>query len=302
VGGSFGLFFLRRTAALALTVVLAPTIVWTVFNGLRGTGGQPIYDVALDYVVATYWHFDLGTSPAYYGGSVAEVVEYTLPADLAMVGGGLAAGLLMGTLAGLACAAWPGSMLSRALQIVGALVMSAPPYWLGFLVLVWFAPGTGYVLEIPFVSGLMDYDEAEYGLLGWVKALWMPWVLVGLPLAAAVMRMVVLTLRDAAGEEYLRTARAKGISDRRVLFRHALPLAVAPVAALTAATMPLLVTNVALMESAFNIPGLYREIQSVYSNADLPLIQAMVIETTILIVVANMLADLIQARLDPRVR
>ena len=301
MGGSFGLFFLRRTAALALTVVLAPTIVWTVFNGLRGTGGQPIYDVALDYVVATYWHFDLGTSPAYYGGSVAEVVEYTLPADLAMVGGGLAAGLLMGTLAGLACAAWPGSMLSRALQIVGALVMSAPPYWLGFLVLVWFAPGTGYVLEIPFVSGLMDYDDAEYGLLGWVKALWMPWVLVGLPLAAAVMRMVVLTLRDAAGEEYLRTARAKGISDRRV-FRHALPLAVAPVAALTAATMPLLVTNVALMESAFNIPGLYREIQSVYSNADLPLIQAMVIETTILIVMANMLADLIQARLDPRVR
>jgi peptide/nickel transport system permease protein len=193
-------------------------------------------------------------------------------------------------------------MISRALQIVGALVMSAPPYWLGFLVLVWFAPGTGYVLEIPFVSGLMDFDDAEYGLLGWVKALWMPWVLVGLPLAAAVMRMVVLTLRDAAGEEYLRTARAKGLSDRRVLYRHELPLAVAPVAALTAATMPLLVTNVALMESAFNIPGLYREIRSVYSNADLPLIQAMVIETTILIVVANTLADLIQARLDPRVR
>jgi peptide/nickel transport system permease protein len=158
------------------------------------------------------------------------------------------------------------------------------------------------VLEIPFVSGLMDYQDGEYGLLGWVKALWIPWLLVGLPLAAAVMRMVVLTLRDAAGEEFLRTARAKGISDRRVLFRHSLPLTVAPVAALTAATMPLLVTNVALMESAFNIPGLYREIRSVYSNADLPLIQAMVIETTILIVVANTLADLIQARLDPRVR
>lgn len=302
MGGSFGLFFVRRMAALALTVVLAPTVVWVVFNGLRGTGGQPLYDVALDYVVTTYWHFDLGTSPAYYGGSVSEVVKYTLPADLAMIGGGLAAGLAMGTLAGLACAAWPGSMISRALQIVGALVMSSPPYWFGFLVLIWFAPGTGYVLQIPFVSGLMDLDEGEYGLLGWLKALWIPCLLVGLPLAASVMRMVVLTLRDAAGEEFLRTAQAKGLSDRRVLLRHALPLAVAPVAALTAATMPLLVTNVALMESAFNIPGLYREIRSVYSNADLPLIQAMVIETTILIVVANTLADLIQARLDPRVR
>jgi ABC-type dipeptide/oligopeptide/nickel transport system permease component len=127
-------------------------------------------------------------------------------------------------------------------------------------------------------------------------------VLVGLPLAAGVMRMIVVTLRDAAGEEFLRTARAKGLSERRVLRRHALPLAVAPVAALTAATMPILVTNIALMESAFNIPGLFREIRSVYSFADLPLIQAMVIETTILIVAANTFADLIQARLDPRVR
>jgi peptide/nickel transport system permease protein len=302
VGGSFGLFMVRRLAALALTVVLAPTIVWVVFNGLRGTGGQPLYDVAWDYVVTTYWQLDLGSSPAYYGGKVSEVVEYTLPADLAMLLGGLAAGIGMGTAAGLACAAWPGSIVSRAVQLVGALVMSSPPYWLGFLVLIWFAPGTGYVLEIPFVSGLMDYDEAEFGLLGWVKALWMPCLLVGLPLAAAVMRMIVITLRDAAGEEFMRTARAKGLSERRVLGLHALPLAVAPVAALTAATMPLLVTNIALMESAFNIPGLYREIRSVYSNADLPLIQAMVIETTILIVVANTLADLVQARLDPRVR
>jgi peptide/nickel transport system permease protein len=302
VGGSFGLFALRRFGALALTIVLAPTVTWVVFNGLRGTGGQPLYDVAWDYVVTTYWHFDLGTSPAYYGGKVSEVVKYTLPADLAMVGGGIAAGIGMGTAAGLACIAWPGSIVSRALQMVGALVLSTPPYWLGFLVLIWFAPGTGYVLEIPFVSGLMDYEEAEYGLLGWVKALWMPWVLVGLPLAAAVMRMIVVTLREAAGEEFLRTARAKGLSDRRVLSRHALPLAIAPVATLTAATMPLLVTNIALMESAFNIPGLYREIRSIYSNADLPLIQAMVIETTVLIVVANTVADLIQARVDPRVR
>ena len=79
-------------------------------------------------------------------------------------------------------------------------------------------------------------------------------------------------------------------------------MAIAPVAALVGASMPLLITNIALIESAFNIPGLYREIRSVYSNTDLPLIQAMVIETTILIVLANTFADLIQARVDPRVR
>jgi peptide/nickel transport system permease protein len=116
------------------------------------------------------------------------------------------------------------------------------------------------------------------------------------------MRMTVVTLRDAVGEDFIRTAHAKSVPAHRVLRRHAFPLAVAPVAALTAASMPLLITNIALMESAFNIPGLDREISSVYSNADLPLIQAMVIETTILIVLANLAADLLQARVDPRVR
>jgi peptide/nickel transport system permease protein len=291
----------RKLGALALTIVLAPTVVWTVFNGLRGTGGQPLYDVAADYVVATYWHFDLGSSSAYYGGKVSSVVAYTLPADLALVVGGIAAGIAMGTAAGLACAAWPGSFLSRGLNVVGAFVLSTPPYWLGFMVLIFFAPGTGYVLEVPFVSGLMDYRDATHDFLGWLKALWVPWILVGLPLAAAVMRMVVLTLRDAVGEDFVRTARAKGLSERRVLRRHALPLAIAPVAALVGASMPLLITNIALVESAFNIPGLYREIRSVYSTADLPLIQAMVLETTVLIVLANIAADLIQARVDPRV-
>ena len=302
MGGSFSWFMTRKLVALAVTVVLAPTVVWTVFNGLRGTGGQPLYDVAADYVVATYWHFDLGTSPAYYGGKVSSVVAYTLPADVALVVGGITAGLVMGTAAGVACIAWPRSMTSRALQFAGAFVLSTPPYWLGFMVLLFFAPGTGYILEVPFVSGLMDYRDATHDFLGWLKALWVPWILVGLPLAAGVMRMTVITLRDTAGEDFVRTARAKGVRGRRVLIRHSLPLAIAPVAALVGASMPLLITNIALVESAFNIPGLYREIRSVYSTADLPLIQAMVIETTILIVVANTAADLIQARVDPRVR
>jgi ABC-type dipeptide/oligopeptide/nickel transport system permease component len=100
----------------------------------------------------------------------------------------------------------------------------------------------------------------------------------------------------------VRTARAKGLTPARVLRRHALPIALAPVAAFTGATMPLLITNVALMESAFNIPGIYREIRSIGSFADYPLLQGMIIETTVIIVVANMIADAIQARLDPTVR
>jgi peptide/nickel transport system permease protein len=302
VGGSFSWFFARRIVALALTVVLAPTFAWTVFTGLSGSGGQSLPGVALDYVVKTYWHFDLGRSSAYSDDTIAAVVIGSLPADLGLVIGGVCAGVVIGVAGGLVVAMRPGSVRARGLEFGTAFVLSSPPYWFGFLVLIFFAPGTGYVLEVPFVSGLMDYVEPSKDPLGWVKAMWMPWILIGLPLAAGVLRITAATLRDIAGEEFLRTARAKGLSHGTVMRRHALPLAIAPVAALTGANMAMLVTNVALMESAFNIPGIYREIRSVYSFADLPMIQGMVIETTVLIVVANTLADLIQARVDPRLR
>jgi peptide/nickel transport system permease protein len=292
----------RRLVALAVTVVLAPTLVWTVFNGLRGTGGQSLPGVAGDYLVATYWHFDLGQSSAYSDSGIRDVMIGALPADLGLVLGGVFFGVVLGMAGGLIVASRPGSIRARGVEVGGAVVMSSPPYWFGFAVLILFAPGTGEIAKLPFVSGLMDYDELAGTPWGYIKALWMPSLLVGLPLAAAVLRMTSVTLRDAAGEEFLRTARAQGLREGRVMRRPALPLAIAPIAALTGANMALLVTNVALVESAFNIPGIYREIRSVYSFADLPMIQAMVIETTVLIVVANTLADLIQAAVDPRLR
>jgi peptide/nickel transport system permease protein len=302
VAGSWWWFAGRKVAALALTIVLAPTIVWTVFNGLRGTGGQPLPDVALDYVVQTYWHFDLGRSSAYADDTIADVMISALPADLGLVVGSTVVGIALGMVGGLVVASHPRSKRARAVELVTAMVLSTPPYWFAFMVLIFFASGTGYILELPFVSGLMDYVDFRDDPLGWLKAMWMPWVVIGLPLAAAVLRMTAATLRETAGEEFLRTARAKGVSEKRVIRRHALPLAIAPVAALTGANMALLITNVALVESAFNIPGIYRYIRTVYSFADLPMIQAMVIETTVLIAVANMLADLVQGWLDPRLR
>lgn len=299
---TFAGFVSRKLAALALTVVLAPTLAWTVFTTLNGSADESLVPTAADYVVTTFWHLDLGRSVSYGDLPVSTIVWWSLPADLSMVLGALACGIAMGVLGGVIAVTWPRSAPVRALELATAFVLSSPPYWLGFMVLIFFAPGTGYLLEVPFVSGLMAYVPLTEDPLGWLKAMWMPWVLAGLPLAAGVLRITAATLREAAGEEFLRTARAKGLRERTVMRRHALPLAVGPIAALTGANMALLITNVALMESAFNIPGIYREIRSVFSYADLPLIQGMIIETTFLIVIANMLADLVQARVDPRVR
>jgi peptide/nickel transport system permease protein len=294
-------FLARRLATLIATVVLAPTVAYTVFFGLSGRMDQPAPAFAWDYAVTTFWHLDLGVS-GIYQEPVGTVLWWSLRADLAMVLGGIAAGLALGLAGGVLCATRPGTLATRAAHGFTAFILSSPPYWLGFMVLVFFAPGTGYVLELPFVSALADYQEIHGSPLAWLKALWLPWLLVGLPLAAAVLRMTESALGDAFGEDFLRTARAKGLSERRVVRRHALPLALAPVAALTGANMALLITNVALVESAFNIPGIYREIRGIASFSDWPLLQGMIIETTVIIVVANMLADAVQARLDPRVR
>ena len=300
--GSVAWFVARRLTALVITIVLAPTVTYTVFTGLSGADPRFPLAVAGDYVVTTFWHFDLGLSTAYNGETVASVLWWSLPADVAMVAGGVACGVALGVAGGFYAALRPRSLGARTLQGAVAFVLASPPYWLGFMVLIFFASGTGYVLELPFISGVRDYQPLTEDPLAWLKSLWMPWLLVGLPLAAAVLRMTEATLRDVQAEDFLRTARAKGLRESQVLRRHALPLAAAPVAALTGANMAILLTNVALMESAFNIPGIFREIRTVYSFADFPLIQAMVIEATALIVIANTLADALQARLDPRVR
>jgi peptide/nickel transport system permease protein len=292
----------RRFVALAATVVVAPTVATTIFSWLSGRlGGQTAFGYAWDYLVQTYWRFDLGISST-YRTSVATVIRDTLPSDLAMVVGGVAAGLGLGLAGGLLCAIRPGSLFARAAHGLVLFVLSSPPYWLGFMALILFAPGTGYLLQIPFVSALGEYVPLTRDPLHWLQSLWLPWLMVGLPLAAAVLRMTEVAIRDALGEDYLRTARAKGLSDARVIRRHAFPMAVAPVAALTGVNMAIVITNVALMESAFNIPGIYREIRQIASFGDWPLLQGMIIETTAIIVLANMAADAVQARLDPSVR
>jgi peptide/nickel transport system permease protein len=292
----------RRFVALAATVVIAPTVATTVFSWLSDRlADQSAFGYAWDYLVQTFWHFDLGFSST-YETSVASVIWDTLPSDLAMVVGGIATGLALGLAGGLLCAIRPGSPFARATHGLVLFVLSSPPYWLGLMALIFFAPGTGYVVQLPFLSGLGEYTPFTRDPLHWLQSLWLPWLMVGLPLAAAVLRMTEVSIREALGEDYLRTARAKGLSNARVIRRHAFPLAVAPVAALTGVNMAIVITNVALMESAFNIPGIYREIRQIASFSDWPLLQGMIIETTVIIVLANMVADGVQARLDPAVR
>jgi peptide/nickel transport system permease protein len=291
----------RRLVALAATVVIAPTLAFVVFNGLAGKLYESLPASAWDYVVKTFWHRDLGISGRFQE-PMWDVIAWTLPVDLALVVGGMLLGMGLGLAGGLLAAAHSGRPLGRGLHGLSVFLLCCPPYWLAFMLLIFFAPGVGKVLQVPFLSKPNLGVHDPHSFVGWLHLLWMPCLLVALPLATQVFRMTLVSVRDVQGQEFLRTARAKGLSERRVLVRHILPVALTPIAALTAANVALVVTNVTLMEAAYNLPGLYGEIKNLSGIEDTDTMQALIIETTVLIVVANMLADLVHARLDPRVR
>ena len=299
--GKLPLIVARRVVALAATVVIAPTFAYVVFGALADRLGQPAPAAAWDYVVTTFWHFDLGVSGR-FNGPMNDVVAWTFPLDVTMVFGSLLLGMGLGVAAGLVAVARSGTLVGRGLQGLAVVLLCCPPYFLPFMLLVLFAPGVAMLVEVPFFSRPNLYRDEPHTFLGWLHMLWLPMLVVALPVAAQVLRMMVVSVRDVSDESFIGTARAKGLSEGRVLRRHVLPLVLAPVVTLTTANVALMVTNVTLVESAWNLPGLYRELRDVASLQDTDTVQVLILQTTFFIVIANTLADAVQARLDPTVR
>jgi peptide/nickel transport system permease protein len=309
VNGSLPAFLARRLALLALTMVLVPSLSFLMFTVIQGAQAGPV-DVLrqlVDYLAAVFLQGDLGGDHFRSGTFVRtrgalEVVRQGFLIDCALVVGAIGFAAVAGLLAGKLQATRRRSARSRAVTVLIALALASPVYFVALMVLLLFAPGLGSVAEVPFVSSLGGYRDPGSDLVGFVRSMWLPCVIAGAPLAAGCARMAAATLGATLADDYVRTARAKGVRERNVIWRHALPTAAAPVVALIAVNMNLLLTNIALIEAVFNIPGAFRFIERALTNHDVDLVQALVVEATFFIVVANFLADAIQGTLDPRVR
>jgi peptide/nickel transport system permease protein len=309
VQSSLPAYLLRRLGLMVFTVLAVPSLSFVMFTLIQGDVDGPLelLEELGAYLAATFVHFDFGDEAFTSGtfnrtrGALEVVTEGMVP-DIQLVFGALLCGVLGGLAAGTLLAVTPRSLLGRALAVAVAFVLSVPVYWLGFVALILFSPGFGTLLHVPFLSGVGGYVPISEDPLAWLRAMWLPCVIAGAPLAAACARMAAGTLRTVLADDALRTARAKGATEGRVLRRHAIPLAAPPVIALVGVNMNLLVTNVALMEAVFNIPGSFRFIERALVNRDVDLAQALVVEATVLIVLANFLADAVHAWIDPRAR
>jgi peptide/nickel transport system permease protein len=309
MNGSLPVTISKRLVALAATVVLAPTVTYAIFGGLSGTLGEPLPTAVWHYVVRTFWHLDLGRS-ATYQGPMSDVLRWALPMDLALIGGGILCGIALGVFGGVTVVARRGTRTAAALQVASAVLLASPPYLLGFALLILFAPGTGYLLQIPFFSKAEIYGETPTTVLGWLRELWLPWLLVGLPLAAQVLRMTASGVREALTEDFVRTATAKGVSPARVLRRHAGPPSYAATVSFVGVSVPLLVTNMVLVERVLSVPGFFRYTWRAIGHfrfnevalPDYTMLCALTLWATVLIIVLGLLADAVLGRIDPRVR
>jgi peptide/nickel transport system permease protein len=138
--------------------------------------------------------------------------------------------------------------------------------------------------------------------LQWARDLILPWLTLALITAATYARLSRSSLLETLGEDYIRTARAKGLSERRIVYRHALRAAITPIVTQFGIDLATVLGGAIITETVFGLPGLGQNVVSAIGREDLPVIQGIVLVAAAFIVVANIVVDALYAVVDPRVR
>jgi peptide/nickel transport system permease protein len=242
---------------------------------------------------------DFGTSIFQNNEPVRGIIVDRLPATVYLVAGAVVLWISIAIPVGVISAVKRRSLLDRTTMITSLAFISAPVFWLGLVALYLFADDIGVV---PIFPGIGSYNTAT-GLLAKGWTLLLPWIVLALATAAIYARYVRSQMIDVMSEDYIRTARAKGLPEGTVIRRHALRSAITPVVTLLGLDVGVLLAgNAILTESVFNIPGVGRELVTAIGNSDYELIQGIVLFGAFFIVIFNLIVDIAYAYLDPRVR
>jgi peptide/nickel transport system permease protein len=261
---------------------------------------KPVYTQFWIYFKNLVLHFNLGYS--YYSSeSVTSLILNRLPATISLTVGSVIIWLAMGIPVGIISAIKRRSILDRTTMGVSLIFVSAPVYWLGLLCLFLFASDIGQ-FPIPFLHGAGSYTGITNNPLDWFQSLLMPWFVLAATSAAIYARLVRGSLIDVMGEDYIRTARAKGLPENRVVFKHGLRSAMTPLVTVLGLDVAILLGGAVLVETVFDIPGIGRLNYDAITHSDFPIVQGTVLLAALFIVVANIVVDILYAYLDPRVR
>jgi peptide/nickel transport system permease protein len=259
---------------------------------------QPWYVQFWRYMKALVLHFDLGRSYHYNVPVKHEIFAHIGP-TAALALGAAVVWILSGVAVGTISAVRRGKLVDR-VAMGGALVaISAPVYWLGLVALYLLASDIGKFHVFP---GAGSYTPLADDPWAWFTSLILPWLVLAASFSAFYARLLRGNLIDTMSEDYIRTARAKGLTERRVVMRHGLRSAITPVVTAAGLDIGILLGGAILTETVFNIPGIGRLAYDSIQSGDLPMIQGTVLIGAFFIVFANLIVDVLYAFLDPRVR
>jgi peptide/nickel transport system permease protein len=259
---------------------------------------QPVYTQFYDYMKGVVLHFDLGYS-FYSHAPVKSLIAERLPATVSLAAGAIVIWLLVGLSVGVVSAVRRRTLLDRASMGTALVFISAPEYWLGLLALFLFASDIGKLAVFP---GAGSYVALSADPAKWFTSLILPWLVLAASFAAVYARLLRGSLIAVLGEDHIRTARAKGLTERRVVMRHGVRSAITPIVTVLGLDIGTLLGGALLIEVVFNIPGVGRLNYDAITHADFPIVQGTVLLAALFIVVANLLVDISYAFLDPRVR
>jgi peptide/nickel transport system permease protein len=259
---------------------------------------EPFYVQYWLYIKALIFHFDFGRS---YQNQV-DVRPYIfsrMPATMSLALGAAVVWLLIGIPIGIIAAVKRGTWVEKAVMGAALVAISAPVYWLGLVSIYLFSTDIG---KIPVFDATGNYAELWENPSQWFSSLILPWLVLATAFAAIYARFMRSNLVDVLDEDYIRTARAKGLKERRVVMRHGVRSAITPIITIFGLDLGILFGGAILTETVFNIPGIGRTAFDAIQKSDLPIVQGTVLIGAMAIILFNLVVDILYAFIDPRVR
>ncbi len=240
-----------------------------------------------------FWRFlshalqgDLGESIR-TGRPVAQEITERFPYTLRIALGGIVLATLLGLVVGVTAAVYHNRRWDNLIMVLTLVAVSTPSYWLALMLMLVFSLGLGLVPSIG-VGTPMHYV--------------LPIVTLGTQSAGLIARMTRSTMLEVLRQEYIRTARAKGLVERSVIYKHALRNTLIPIVSLIGLRFGGLLAGTVLVESVFAVPGMGRMIVEAVLNRDFPMIQGAVLVVATVYVLTNLMVDLVYGIVDPRLR
>jgi peptide/nickel transport system permease protein len=276
---------------------LNPTITAQDIERIKHIFGldQPIH---IQYLKWAYGIFTGNWGFTFFGGRPdLQVILERFPATFLLMGSGMSLAIIIGMLIGILGAVRRYSIFDY-LATTGAMVaLSFPTFWFGLMTIFIFSLKLGWL-----PSGGMYTLGGEEGILDLLRHLILPTVVLALVLVAQWSRYSRSSFLEVIHQDYIRTAKSKGLSGGRVLLRHAFPNAVAPLIALAGIQLPWLFSGALVTETIFGWPGMGRLFVDALTMKEYPVLMGMVMITAMFVIIGNLVADVINALIDPRIR